>query len=150
MTGALAHCLHGHNAYSATSPATPHRLQNKKLGDVLQEREGTSLNYFKEFFNYIKQFSRSIFLYLCLSQSILDSLGLSRCILLRLGLSWSNSVYLSLSQSIFVHLSISWSILDYLLLKIRKSRRNNYIWSYKLFHMIYITGSQSSARILER
>ena len=39
----------------------------KKLRDVLQEREGTSLNYFEVFYNYIEPFlrpSRSILLYL--------------------------------------------------------------------------------------
>ena len=42
------------------------RLQKtKKLRDVLQEREGTSLNYFKVFFNYIKQFSWSLLSILC-------------------------------------------------------------------------------------
>ena len=29
------------------------RKEEEKLRDVLQEREGTSLNYFKEFFNYV-------------------------------------------------------------------------------------------------
>ena len=37
---------------------------NKKLRDILQEREVASLNYFKVFSNYIKQFSRTILLYL--------------------------------------------------------------------------------------
>ena len=32
----------------------------KKLRDVLQEREDTSLNYFKVFLNYIEHFSQSI------------------------------------------------------------------------------------------
>ena len=53
----------------------------EKLRDVQQEREGTSLNYFKVIFNYIKQFFCSILFYLGLSQSILDYFGLSRCIL---------------------------------------------------------------------
>ena len=65
-------------------------IVQKKLRDVLQERESTSLNYFKEFFSYIKQFSWSIFLNLYLSQSILDYLVLSRCILVYLRLSQSN------------------------------------------------------------
>ena len=42
----------------------------KKLRDVQQEREGTSLNYFKVVFNYIKQFSWSVLLYLVLSRFI--------------------------------------------------------------------------------
>ena len=33
-----------------------YKKTKKKLRDVQQEREGTSLNYFKVFFNYIKQF----------------------------------------------------------------------------------------------
>ena len=72
----------------------------EKLRDVQQEREGTSLNYFNVFFNYIKQLPRSIFLYLGLSRSILDYLGLSRCSSVHLGLSRSISVYLSLSMTI--------------------------------------------------
>ena len=93
----------------------------KKLRDVLQERKGTRLNYFKEFFNYIKQFSWSIFLYLCLSQSIFDYLGLSPCILVHLRfLSISKLyqtiflVYLTLSQFISVYSGLSWSISVYL------------------------------------
>ena len=58
-----------------------------KLRDVQQEREGTSLNYFKVFLNYIKQFSQSILLYLDLSRSILDYLGISWSISLHLGAS---------------------------------------------------------------
>ena len=38
--------------------------QQKKLRDILQEREGTSLNYFEVFVNYIEQFSQSMLLYL--------------------------------------------------------------------------------------
>ena len=65
---------------------------SKKLQDVQQEREGTSLNYFKVIFNYIKQFSWSIILYLVLSQFIS----------VYLGLSWSISVHLGASRSISV------------------------------------------------
>ena len=62
----------------------------KKLRDVLQEREGTSLNYFKIFFYYIKQFSLSIFLYLALSPFISVYLGAPRSILVFLGLAWTS------------------------------------------------------------
>ena len=68
----------------------------KKLRDVLQEREGTSLNY--------KLYQTIFSVYLGLIRSILDYLGLSRCI----------TVYLGLSRSILVYISLSWSILDYL------------------------------------
>ena len=70
------------------------RFSIKKLRDVQQEREGTSLNYFKVFFNYIEQFSQSILLYLSLSQSILEYLCLSRWILVYLDISMFISVYL--------------------------------------------------------
>ena len=81
-------------------------IRIQKLRDVLQEREGTSLNYIKVLFNYIEQFSRSIliFVYLCLFWTILVYLGASQCI----------SVYLCLTRSILVYLSLSWSILDYI------------------------------------
>ena len=39
-------------------------VSKKKLRDVQQEREGTRLNYFKVFSNYIEQFSWSISVYL--------------------------------------------------------------------------------------
>ena len=42
-------------------PPTP---DGKKLQDVLQERDGTSLNYFEVISSYIEQFSQSILLYL--------------------------------------------------------------------------------------
>ena len=50
-------------------PSTPSMRKGcdggeKKLRDVLQEHEGTSLNYFKVYFNYIEQISRPILLYL--------------------------------------------------------------------------------------
>ena len=45
-------------------------LVSKKLRDVLQEREGTSLNYLEVFSNYIEQFSWSILVYLALSRTI--------------------------------------------------------------------------------
>ena len=48
----------------------------KKLRDVQQEREGTSLNYFKVFFNYIEQYSQSILLFLALCWFISVYLGL--------------------------------------------------------------------------
>ena len=99
-------------AWSGTAkkrPITPrqaYRAFQKKLRDVLQEREGTSLNYIKVLFNYIEQFSRSIliFVYLCLFWTILVYLSASQCIL----------VYLCLTRSILVYLSLSWSILDYI------------------------------------
>ena len=53
---------------------------HKKLRDVQQEREGTSLNYFKVIFNYIKQFSWSILVYLGASWSILVYRDLFRSI----------------------------------------------------------------------
>ena len=100
---------------------------SKKLRDIQQECEGTSLNYFKVYFNYIEQLSRSLLLYLgflCLSWSIFDYLGLYQCIsvylcqsmsiLVHLSLSWSILVYLGLSRSISVYLGLSWSILVYL------------------------------------
>ena len=106
----------------------------EKLRDVLQEREVTSLNYFKEYFNYIDQFFQCILPYLVLSQfisvyfglswSIFDHLGLSRIILDYLvlcqtisdyiSLSWSISVYLCLSRTISVYLGLSRTIPDYL------------------------------------
>ena len=49
----------------------------EKLRDVLQEREGTSLNYSKVFLNYMGQFSQSISVYLALSYFILVYFGLS-------------------------------------------------------------------------
>ena len=75
---------------------------SKKLRDVQQEREGTSLNYFKIFFNYIKQFYWSILLYLGLSSSIFDYFGLS----------WFIFVYLHLSRTISNNLRQSRTILD--------------------------------------
>ena len=100
----------------------PKRVIREKLRDVLQERKGTSLNYFKVFFIYIEQFSRSIFVYLGLSRisvyfglswSIFVHLGLSRTISDYLGLSWSISVHLGLSQSISDCLGPSGIIWDY-------------------------------------
>ena len=67
----------------------PEGVPQEKLRDVLQEREGTSLNYF---FNYIERYSWSILVYLAQSWSILDYLGLSWCISVYLGLTRSNSV----------------------------------------------------------
>ena len=64
--------------------------QYKKLRDVLQEREGTSLNYFEEFSNYIEQFSWSISVYLALSYLVA----------VYYGLSWSIPMLLSVSQFI--------------------------------------------------
>ena len=94
----------------------------KKLRDVLQERKGTSLNYFEVY--YIEQFSRSILLYLIYSRSLLDYLGQSWCISVHLSVSQFISFYLSLSLSIYiylylslsisVYLGLSWSILVYL------------------------------------
>ena len=45
-------------------------MEEEKLRDVLQEREGTSLNYWEVFSNYIGQFSWSISVYLALSRTI--------------------------------------------------------------------------------
>ena len=78
--------------------------------------EGTSLNYFKVYFNYIKQFSWSLFLYLgflCLSWSIFDYLGLCQCISVNLCLSWSISVHLGQSRSISVYIHLYRSISVY-------------------------------------
>ena len=61
----------------------------KKLRDILQEREGTSLNYFKIFFNYIENFFWSVSLYLALYQFVSIYFGLSWSISLHLGASWS-------------------------------------------------------------
>ena len=87
---------------SASSSKLAH--VKKKLRDVLQEREGTSLNYFKLFPNYIEQNSRSILL----------QLGLLWTILVYLGASWSILFYLGLSWAILSFLELSWTILDYL------------------------------------
>ena len=84
-----------------TSEATPPRFRSfgtspppkKKLRDVLQEREGTSLNY-------IEQFSQSILLYLALSWFISVSFGLSLSLSVHLGASQCILVYLGMSQSI--------------------------------------------------
>ena len=105
--------------YKASCILLPRKCKNwkKKLRDVQQEREGTSLNYFKIFFNYIKQIfgpSHSIFLCLGLSQSILDYLGLSQSISVYLGLSWSFSVYLRLFWTVLDYLGLFQTILDYL------------------------------------
>ena len=88
----------------------------KKLRDVLQEREGTSLNYLKVYFIYIEQISRSILLYLYfwLSWSIAVHLSQFWSISVYLGLSWSIMVYLCLSLSISVYLGLSRTISDYL------------------------------------
>ena len=87
---------------------------HEKLRDVQQEREGTSLNYFKVFFNYIEQFSRSILLYLTLSCYISVYHGLFWTIFVFLGASQCISVYLDLPWSISVYLGISQTIWDYL------------------------------------
>ena len=79
----------------------------KKLRDVQQERESTSLNYFKVIFNYIKQFSWSILVYLGLSWSILLHLGLFATL-------GSILEYLGLFRTVLDNLGLSWTILDYL------------------------------------
>ena len=89
------------------STINAYQIEQKKLRDVQQEREGTSLNYFEVFFNNIKQFFRSILLYLGLSWSILDYLVLSWCILVDLGLFRSISVCLGLSRTISDYLGLS-------------------------------------------
>ena len=61
--------------------------ERKKTRDLLQEREGTSLNYFNFFLTISNKF---------------------------LGLSWSKSVYLGISQSILVFPCLPWTTLDYL------------------------------------
>ena len=66
----------------------------KKLRDVQQEREGTSLNYFNVRFNYIEQFSRSISHHLALSWFISVYLGLFWPIFVFLGAFQCISVYL--------------------------------------------------------
>ena len=90
---------------------TRERTQVQKLRDVQQEREGTSLNYFKIILNYIEQFSQSISLYLALSLFILFYSGPSR---FYLGASLSVSVYLGQSRCISNNLRQSQTILDYL------------------------------------
>ena len=92
----------------------------KKLRDIQQEREGTSLNYFKVYFNYIEQLSRSLLLYLgflCLSWSIstiLVYISASQSISGNLGLSRSILVYISLFRTISDYLGLSCTISDYL------------------------------------
>ena len=86
---------------------------SKKLQDVQQEREGTSLNYFKVIFNYIKQFSWSIALS-CSTVSVY--LSLFWTILVYLCATWSNLVYLGLSRTIWDYLAISGTIWNYLAL----------------------------------
>jgi len=86
----------------------------KKLRDVLQEREGTSLNYFKVFFDYIEQFSRSVSVCLSLSQSVSVCLGLSRTVSDCLGLSWTILNFLGLFRTILDYIGLIWTILDYL------------------------------------
>ena len=82
----------------------------KKLRDVLQEREGASVNYFKLCFKYIKQFYCSISLYLALSRFILVFFGLSWSILVHISVSWSISVHLDLSRAILSFPWLSWAI----------------------------------------
>ena len=65
----------------------------KKLRDVQQEREGTSLNYFKVFFKYIEQLSCSISLYLPISWFITVSSSLFLTILVFIGLSQTGLDY---------------------------------------------------------
>ena len=86
----------------------------KKLRDVLQEREGTSLNCFKVFLNYIEQFPRSISVYLSLFWTISDYLSLSWTISVYLGPSQAILHYLGLSRTISDHLGLSGTIWDYL------------------------------------
>ena len=94
-----------------------------KLGDILQEREGTRLStYFLTISNKFLGLSRFIlvFLGLCrsvhlgLSRSISDYLGLSRSISVYLGQSWTISDYLGLFRTISNYLELSRTISDYL------------------------------------
>ena len=109
----------------STIPCTLTPYYVKKLRDVLQEREGTSWNYFKV--SISKKFlglfwtiliylgeSRSISVYIGLSWSISFYLGLSRTILDYLVLSGSISVYFGPTRSILVYFSLHQSILVYL------------------------------------
>ena len=82
----------------------------KKLRDVLQEREGTSLNYLEVFLTISNNFfgpSISILLYLGLSWAIWEYLGLSHTISDNLGLSATIRDYLGLSGTIFDYLGQS-------------------------------------------
>ena len=94
--------------------------RQQKLRDVLQEREGKSLNYFEVFFSLYW----IIFLvYLVLSQLIWVYFGLSWLISVHLGtyptiwdylwISWTISDYLIQSQTVFVMLCLSWFISDW-------------------------------------
>ena len=75
----------------------------EKLRDVLQEREGTSLNYL----NYLG-LSWTIWDY------ILCYLGPTRIISDSLGLFWSISDYLRLSVTIWCYLRLSVTVRDYM------------------------------------
>ena len=94
----------------------------RKIMRRATEARGCKIDYMKEFFNYIEQFSWCISSYLALSQffylfwTILVYLGASLCISVHLSASWSILVYLGLSRSISVYLRLSQSILVYLLL----------------------------------
>ena len=81
--------------------------------NIQQEREGTSLNNIKVFFNYIEQFSWSFSLYL----------ALSLLISVYFGPSWSISVHLCVSGTIWDPLGLSPTISDYLKL-------SGTIWDY--------------------
>ena len=75
---------------------------------------GYKFELFQSIFNYIKQFSRSILVYLGLFWTISVHLGLSQSISVYLSLSRSISVYPGLSQTILDYFRLSWTILDYL------------------------------------
>ena len=84
------------------------------IQDILQEREGTSLNYFKVNSNYIEQLSQSILFNLALFRFILVYLGSSCSILVHLALSRFISIYIGPSRSILVYFGLSQSISVYL------------------------------------
>ena len=94
----------------------------RKIMRRATEARGCKIDYMKEFFNYIEQFSWCISSYLALSQffylfwTILVYLGASLCISAYLSLYQSVPVYLRLSWSISDYLSLSWSISGFLIL----------------------------------
>ena len=100
------------------------RLIYQKIMRHTTGARGYKLELFQSTFNYIKQFSRYIWLclalfwlisvYFGLSWSISVHLNASRSLLVSLGLSRSISVYLCLSQSFSYYFGLPWSISVYL------------------------------------
>ena len=131
--------------------------------NLLQERKGTSLTYFKVFFNCIKQFSRCISVYLVLfwfisvyfglSWSISAHLGLSRSILVYLAQSISDflrlsqiiSDYLEISGTIWAYLGLSGTTSDYLRLWCKQRQERASLSLFETFSFF----SYSQERFLE-